>query len=180
MEITVWDIFVQSLGIIGIIASVMSFQCEKYKKLIALRTANEFFFALQYMLLGAYTGMAMNIIGCARNLIFAKTVEKNKSTLLGRIVFSVFFLVFTVLTWAGAKSAIVGVAKVLSTVAYGNKNTSFVRALIFLTSAIWLVYNWLVGSYAGCVCEILTLGSIIIGFLRIDIPKLLKKAKADA
>ena len=70
----VW--LVQGLGIIGITASVLSFQCKGTQKLLALRTANEFFFAMQYILLGAYTGAAMNLIGCVRNIVFSKMVEK--------------------------------------------------------------------------------------------------------
>ena len=165
----------QGLGVIGIIASILSFQCSKHKKLLFLRTANEFFFGLQYCLLGAYTGMAMNIIGCVRNVIFSKMVEKNKNTMPMRAAFSALFVIFSFFTWAGFKSVLIGVAKVLSTYAYGSSNTFFVRIMIFITSTSWLIYNYMVKSYAGCVCEILTLCSIIVGVIRIDIPRLVHK-----
>lgn len=172
-------ILIQLLGILGIAASIWSFQCKKHKPLVYLRTACEFFFGIQYFLLGAYTGMAMNIIGCIRNLIFAKTVEKKKSTIPGQIIFSAFFIIFGIVTWAGLKSILVAAAKVLSTVAYGNRNVFFARLLIFLTSSIWLVYNFIVGSYAGCVCESLNLCSIIVGIIRIDIPSI-RKSRAES
>lgn len=171
----VW--LIQGLGIIGITASVLSFQCKGHKKLLALRTANEFFFAMQYILLGAYTGAAMNLIGCVRNIVFSKMVEKGKSTSFARGVFSVIFLIFAGVTWAGGKSILVGAAKVLSTVAYGSKNVFFVRVMIFITSVSWFTYNFIVKSYAGCVCELLTICSIIVGIIRIDIPKLRNKER---
>lgn len=166
---------VWALGASGITASVLSFQCKNHKKLVILRTLNEFFFGIQYFILGAYTGVAMNFVGCGRNLIFAKMVEKNKNTMGMRIVFSLLFLIFAAYTQAGFKSILVGIAKVLSTVAYGSSNLFLVRNLIFITSSSWLVYNALVGSYTGCLCEALTLGSIVLGVIRIDLPNLRKR-----
>lgn len=171
----IFEIVSQTVGIIGIIASILSFQCREHKKLMLFRTANESLFAVQYIMLGAYTGAAMNIFGSIRNVVFSKLVEKGKSTVAARAVFSVLFALFTVLTWAGPKSLLSGAAKILSTVAYGSSDTAFVRRVIFLTSSAWLVYNYSVGSYAGCVCEILTLASIAVGFVRLDLPKLMKK-----
>ena len=34
------------------------------------------------------------------------------------------------------------------------------------------IYNFSVGSYTGVVCEVLTISSVMIGILRIDIPRL--------
>ena len=170
-----YNVLVQGIGVIGIIASIVSFQCAKHKKIIFFRTLNELFFGVQYMMLGAYTGMMMNFIGCIRNSIFSKLVEKKKNTLFAQLCFSAVFLLFIIITWAGAKSLLSGIAKILSTIAYGNSNPFFVRIIIFFTSTSWLVYNYVVGSYAGCACELFTLISIVIGIIRIDIPNLIRK-----
>lgn len=171
MEIS-WNwIVIQSVGVLGIAAGVAAFQCSEHKRLILFRTANELLFAIQYLLLGAYTGAAMNLVGCVRNVIFGKMVERGKSTISGRILFSLLFVVFSIFTWAGMKSILIGIAKVVSTFAYGSSKTSVVRIMIFCTSLAWLVYNFLVGSYAGCLCELFTLISIIVGIVRIDISK---------
>ena len=172
---TLYNITAQVLGLAGIIASVMSFQCKKYQKLIFLRTANEFFFAIQYIMLGAYTGAAMNIVGSVRNYIFMKLEREEKNSNLAKYSFSAAFLIFSLFTWSGFKSILIAFAKVLSTFAYGNTNVFFVRCMIFLTSTSWLIYNFMVKSYAGCFCELLTLVSIIVGIIRIDIPNLLRK-----
>lgn len=163
------SIFVQALGIIGITASVLSFQCNEHKRLMLFRTLNEAFFAVQYILLGAYTGAAMNLVGCIRNLIFAHSVSHGKSTVLSRIVFCVMFTVAGICTWGGLSSLLIIFAKVLSTAAYGSKRTGRIRILIFTTSMCWLVYNLFVSSYTGALCEALTLCSIISGIIRFDI-----------
>lgn len=166
------------LGILGICASILSFQCKKHDKILILRTLNEFLFGIQYLLLGAHTGMAMNGVGCIRNLMFTRTVKKGEHTKLWVAVFSIFFTVFGLLTWAGTKSVLVIIAKVLSTVAYSCKNTTYLRAIVFVTSSFWLIYNIMVGSTAGAINEALTLCSIIMGTIRMDIIPRLKKSPA--
>ena len=168
---TAYNFIVQALGVAGIISSIISFQCKEHKPLMRLRTANELLFGLQYLMLGAYTGMLANFIGCVRNIIFTRMVEKKKSTMNMRFLFSVLFIAMSLFTWAGFKSILIGVAKVMSTYAYGSKNTGFVRIMILLTSSVWLFYDAAVKSYAGCACEIFTLCSIIAGIIRIDILK---------
>lgn len=166
-----YNFAVWAIGVLGIIANLISFQCKRHKPLMIFKTGNELLFSVQYFMLGAYTGLAMNLIGCLRNVIFTKLVENGKSTKLYQGIFSAVFLAFMCATWSGFNSMIVGFAKVVSTIAYGNSKTSIVRILIFFTSVAWLVYNLSVGSYTGAICEALTLCSIIAGIIRIDILK---------
>ncbi len=170
------EIITQLIGGLGVLASVISFQRKKHNSILLFRTLNEFMFAIQYFLLGAYTGMTMNIIGCIRNIIFTKQVEKNKKTTISAVVFCAMFFVLGVCAWQGPKSILIIVAKILSTIAYGNKNTTVVRAIIFVTSTSWLIYNYIVFSIAGVICEAFTLISLVAGVVRLDIiPRLNKK-----
>ena len=168
------NFFIQILGVIGLLASIVGFQTKKHKNLMACRTTNELSFGVQYVLLGAYTGAAMNFVGCVRNILFSHMVKKNKSTVPCRAVFSVLFCIFAYLTRDGLKSALIAVAKVVSTVAYGSSNLFFARVMILFTSMIWLTYNFIIKSYAGVLNEAMTIVSIIIGIIRIDIPQLQK------
>ena len=43
------------------------------------------------MMLGAYTGMMMNFIGCIRNSIFSRLVKKTKGHYLHRYASALFF-----------------------------------------------------------------------------------------
>ena len=169
------EFIIQSLGVIGIIASIISFQCKKHSSILFFRTMNEAFFGVQYFLLGAYTGMAMNLVGCVRNIIFSNQVQKGKNTFCSATIFSIFFVLFGIFTWAGFKSILIIIAKVISSFAYGNKNTTIVRTSILLTSSSWLIYNVFVGSFAGIVCEAFTLISLVAGIIRLDIIPRIKK-----
>lgn len=162
-----FEIFVQALGVCGIICSIISFQCKSHGKIMIFRSMNELLFGVQYVLLGAYTGAGMNFVGIFRNVIFAEQVKRNKSTFLTRLLFSVAFIIMVAFTWSGPKSLLVGAAKVGSTFAYGCKNTLVMRIVILLTSSSWLIYNFFVGSVAGVLCEAFTLCSIIVALIRI-------------
>lgn len=162
---------VELFGAFGILSAIAAFQCKRHRNLMLFRTANELLFALQYCIMGAYTGMAMNLIGCVRNLVFAGMVERKKNTMTARFFFSGIALVFILFTWEGPKSLLSGIAKTVSTFAYGSKHTSVVRILTLCTCTAWLFYNVLVGSRAGILCELLTIGSIMIGILRMDLRK---------
>lgn len=167
------------LGIVGILASIIGFQTRKHQQLMVCRTTNEMAFGIQYILLGAYTGAAMNFIGCLRNILFSRLVKKNRSTIPLRITFSLLFCAFAYLTRDGIKSALIALAKVISTVAYGTANLFFARVTILVSSTIWLIYNLFVRSYAGAFNEVMTIASIIIGILRIDIPNLKRKGNEN-
>lgn len=172
------EIIIQLIGVLGIIASIISFQCKKHNSILFFRTLNEFLFGIQYFLLDAYTGMAMNLVGCVRNIVFTKQISKNKKTTMSTIIFGVLFLTFGIVTWQGAKSILIIVAKVLSTIAYGNKNTTVVRTILFITCTSWLIYNAFVMSIAGVFCEAFTLCSLIIGVIRLDIIPLVSRKYA--
>ena len=163
------QVVIQSIGVLGIIASIIAFQTKKHNQILLFKTLNEFLFAIQYVLLGAYTGMAMNLVGCVRNIIFTKQVEKNKKTTISTVIFCVMFTVFGIATWQGLKSLLIIIAKVLSTVAYSNKNTTVVRGIILITSISWLIYNSFVFSIAGVLCEAVTIISVIVGIIRFDL-----------
>lgn len=174
-----FEIFVQLLGGLGILCSFISFQCKNHNKILFFRTMNELLFGIQYFFLGAYTGMAMNFVGCVRNVIFSNRVAKGKKTGPFIALFSVLFTIFGVVTWQGPKSILIIVAKVLSTVAYGNKNTTVVRSIVLVTSSSWLVYNVFAGSIAGVICEVLTVFSIVSALIRLDLMPALKKGNEE-
>lgn len=164
-----WVILVQGIGFLGIACSVLAFQYKQYRRLVGLRAATELFFGIQYILLGAYSGAAVDFLGCFRNWVFLDCNKKGKSLRPWRIFFSAIFLGVSLLTWAGPISLLSAVAKVASTIAYGSSNPRLIRLIVLCSSTCWLIYNSLVFSLAGVLGEIITLASVLIGILRFDI-----------
>jgi hypothetical protein len=171
------DIIIQIIGVLALTANFVSFQMKKHRHILFFRTVNEGLFILQYFLLGAFSGSVLNIVGCVRNIIFAKQVIHNKKTIFSTVVFCIIFTAFGIATFDGLGSIMLIFAKVLSTIAYGNKNTTVVRVVSFITHIGYLIYNLSVFSIAGALGDIILLVSLVCSILRLDI---MPRIKNDA
>ena len=63
------DIFVQGIGFIGIALNIIAVQFNKHWQIVLLKTLGSGLFVVQYILLKAWTGAAMDGIGILRNII---------------------------------------------------------------------------------------------------------------
>ncbi len=168
------QILIRALGCMGIIVAFLSFQCRTHKGIMWYKSGNELLFSLQYFLLGAYTGAGLNLVGIARNLIFAHQIAKKRPVKPFVILFCGIILVYGLVSWQGILSLFIIASKLVSTAAYSMRNPCHLRLLSLPTSTCWLVYNLVVGSYEGAICEAFTLLSILIALVRFDLPRLRK------
>ena len=179
MEINWYEVFVQFIGIVGIIAGLSAFQCNKHSHALALKMTEEGSFGIQYLLLGGYTGAVLNLVGIFRNLIFTYLGKKDKQNELkyARIILSIVFAVLGLLSWEGYISILIIFAKVLSTLAYGTTNMKKMRMMLSVTCVCWICYNTYVGSIAGVISDSCNFVSVMIGIIRYDIMKKEEKVK---
>ena len=182
-----FDIFIQAIGFIAIGVNLIAVQFNKYSTIILFKTIDSLLFVLQYIFLGAYTGMIMDIIGSIRNIIFSSNVKNNRSNKSAVIIFSLLTAILgittIILTWDVSEirwtdnvkfatilmvfiSILSIIAKLLSTVAYSIKSPHTIRMLNLPSCSCWLVYNLVVFSIAGFVNEIMTICSIIVAEIR--------------
>lgn len=190
-----WNIFIQALGFIAIGVNLIAVQFNTHGKIMLFKTLGSFLFALQYLLLGAYAGMVMDLIGTIRNIVFTYNVKNNKSNKWWIILFAIVTLILglltIILTWEKSILAVshwstdltiattlaVGlavisiIAKLLTTVAYGFKDPHKIRLTNYPSSSLWLIYNFACFSIAGMVNEIMTLISLTIAEIRFRKPK---------
>ena len=170
-----WDIFVQGIGFIGIGLNIFAVQFNKHWQIILVKTLGSAMFVIQYILLSAWTGAAMDGIGILRNIIFIFTVKKGKPTLIWIILFSVLTVILGAITFEGWISLLAIGAKLLSCIAYGINDARKIRYLGLPTSLLWITYNSIHISIAGVINELLVTISIIIAEIRFII--LTKKNK---
>ena len=183
----IFDIFVQVLGFVGIGLNLIAVQFNKYRTIIFFKTMGSLLFALQYFLLGAYTGMVMDLIGSIRNIIFTLNV-KNKRSNKGYVIFfacltAIAGIITIAMTWDVSKirwtddvklatilmvviSALSIFAKLISTISYSIANPHKMRLLNLPSAGCWLIYNFVAFTLAGTINEIMTLGSILIAEYR--------------
>lgn len=197
-----WDILVQGIGFVGILFMTISVQFNTHAKIMLFKSLGTLMFVIQYLFLGAYTGMILDFIGIIRNFIFADNVKKgknNKPWVIGFIIFTVVVGIVTIiLTFndlvlkmdrltsnytimiilAVAMSVFSIIAKALTTIAYGLKDAHKLRCINFPASALWFIYNLTYFSISGFINEVFVMGSIVLAEIRFK--KKAEKPKIEA
>lgn len=161
----------QLIGVLGTIAVVIGMQQKKYNRIVFCKILNELFASIHYFLIGGYTGMVINFASCLTNGVYWYRITKGKSTLIFQILFGALFVTLGALSWQGAISIYVVLAKLISSVSLGIKTPRTIRFLNLISNPCWLVYNLYMGSVAGIITDSLVLASTIIAVVRLDILK---------
>ncbi len=159
----------QIIGFISMAIIIASYQQKSHKKILTYQMISGSLFTVHYILLGAYTGAVMNLLGAMRSLVYANRDKKWASSVLWPITFSILFAISGVLTWANAYSVFPMIAMLLSSVVLWIQNPKINRSLSIPSSCCWLIYNIKNLSYPGIATEIFVLISIIVGIIRLDI-----------
>lgn len=171
MDILQNQYFIQAIGFAGTILIAIGMQQKTYNRIMFCKIANEFFGGIQYLLLGGYTGMILNLTSCLTNGVYWYRIKNKKSTLVFQIIFGIMFVVLGSVSWHGYVSILAISAKVISTISLGISNTRVIRIMNLISTPCWLFYNIFVGSIAGVVSDLIVLSSVIIAVIRIDIIK---------
>lgn len=186
----------QILGLFGIIINLSSLQFNKHYQILILRTIGTGFFVIQYLLLKAYVGMVMDLVGILRNVVFTILVAKKKNTKFAIYLFAVLVLVSglitIVLSWGDTTNQLTKIwninfglatvftvllsvlsiiAKLISTISFGINNAHTIRVLNIPAASCWLLYNLINFSLTGTINECFSIGSSIVGEIRFKKPK---------
>ena len=170
---------IQAIGFLGMAFSLIAMQSKSYNRLTFLRISSELTFGIQYLLAGAWTGMATNFASVGTNSVYRYRIKNGKSTLPFQIAFAFLYTALCLISWHGWISFLIVGAKVISTIAMGIKNTRTIRILSLISYPLWLVYNISVGLIAAITNDCITIGCLLLAILRIDIiPAILKRRAA--
>ena len=161
----------QIIGFMGTAMVIWGMQQKSYNRVVLGKVSNEFFGGVHYLFLGGYTGMVVNLAGCVTNTVYWHRNRHNKSVLPFQIAFGILFVVLGCLSWHGFISIFVILAKLISSIALGIKNTRVIRILNLLSNPCWLIYNIYMGSLAGIITDALVIATLIAAVVRIDILK---------
>lgn len=163
-------IVAEVIGIIGIICSILSFQCEQRKRVMLFQVMASFMFTTQLFLVGAVTGACMDLINFVRSLFFSIDREWAKSK-WWLVLFMAILICAGIVTWKDAYSILPIIGSLLSTVALWMKTSKNIRLISLFSGPCWLVYNIVNGAYSAAVNELIAMTSIVIGMLRYDVRK---------
>ena len=126
---------------------------------------------MQYFLLGAYTGLALDIVGVLRDVVFYNKDKKWASSNWWTVFWAAAMIVVGIFTYQNWMSLFMMAAMPLNTVLFSFTKPKLVRTTILISSPLLLVYNILTGSIGGVINELFTEISSVVGIIRYDIKK---------
>lgn len=160
------NIFIQVIGLIGTALFFLSFQCKSNKNLFRVQFLSYLFYTVHLILLGAITGGISYIINTFRSFCLGSKIEFARSKKMCVIICIMQMAVLAV-TWSGWISFLPVAANIVSTIGGYTHNARKIRIVgMFVNSPLWIIYNIIVGSWAGILDEVVSEISMIISIIR--------------
>lgn len=159
------------VGLAAVFAYLLSFQFPKRKAIIACNVVSRILYVLQYLLLFAFEGAAMDISAIPSSVFAARKhmpfVRKHRIEII--IGMNVLQILIGLLVWQDGLSWVPVVGVMLETNAMWFTEEKHIRGLSLTSLPFWLFYNLRCGAYGSALGNILAMGSIIMAILRYDL-----------
>ena len=160
------NFIIQIIGLIGTFLFFISFQCKSNKNLFRVQFVSYLCYTLHLLLLGAITGGISYILNTIRSFCLGSQNEKLKSKKMCMLICTLQ-LVGMAFTWSGWISMLPVMANIAATIAGYSNNARKIRlAGMLINSPLWIVYDLIVGSWAGILDEVVSELSMIISIIR--------------
>lgn len=165
------SLFIQGIGLLGTAAYLLSYQFKSNKYLFGCQIVSCSFYALHFFLLGAYTGFLSSFGSLLRACFLASSI-KSLHTKKACIFVCLVQITIGIITFEGWYSILPVTANTLLTIAgFANSSRQIRIVGIFVNSPLWIIYDVIVGSWAGIIDEIITEISILISIFRYKLNK---------
>lgn len=172
MELTSTYITSQVFAVIMYVLLAFTYYFKDRKKILVFNFLSILANSVEFILLGAYPGLAMNGVAILRDAIFI--IDENRSTKKDKVtikdVFVLLFLfeisiVLSIFTFDGIFSLFAMGATMIFTYSIWQKNTKVYKLLGPFVSLCWIVYKIYIKSIFGIILESVLLISTIIGYI---------------
>lgn len=159
-------ILIQGIGFLGTIFYFASYQCKENKTLFRVQFVSYVLYTTHLLLLGAVTGGISYILNTIRSFCLGSDNKFLNSNAMCWII-CILQVLTLALTYDGWVSILPVVANIASTIGGYTHNAQKIRAAgMFINSPLWIIYDIIVGSWAGILDEVLSELSMIISVIR--------------
>ena len=160
------NVGIQAIGLAGTVLFFMSFQCKSNKDLFRVQFLSYLCYTTHLLLLGAITGGISYILNTFRSFCLGSKIEFARSKKMCMIICTLQIATL-IITWSGWISLLPVAANIASTIEGYTYNARKIRiAGMFVNSPLWIIYDIIVGSWAGILDEVFSEGSMIISIVR--------------
>jgi len=163
----------QLVGLLAVITFLFSYQQKNRNGILLLNAASRVLYIIQYILLGAFSGAALDVLGTVSSILAANKEKPLISKRLKPVLITLNCVILFVglLFYKNITSIFPIIGVILHTSALWISNEKHIRRLSFFDSPFWLVYNLASRAYGSAIGDILTMVSISIAIYKYDIKK---------
>lgn len=165
------EILPQILGLLAVATFLLSYQQKKRANIILLNVISRCLYILQYLLLGAFAGAVLDILGAVSSVV----AGRKHTPFIRKHTKAVWIALSLCIAAAGCTVAVLNrswidlfsvIGVLLHTGAFWISDEKIIRRVSLLGSPFWFVYNFLSRAYGSAVGDLLTMGSIVLAMYR--------------
>lgn len=161
----------QIIGLAAVVTFLLSYQQKKRQNIILLNVISRCLYILQYLLLGAFSGAILDILGAGSSLVAGKKqhrfIQKHQTVIIITITVSMVAVGSTIAVINGNILDLFSLTGVLlQTGAFWLNSEKTIRRISLAGSPFWFVYNFCSRAYGSAIGDILTICSIVIAMIR--------------
>lgn len=163
------QIAIQGVGFLALAFVLLSFQKNQRVNILLLMLTGLVLFIVHFSLLKAWTGALMNLIEAGVVFVaYKKETDEWAKQKFWPYLFITLYVLAGIFTYKSVVNFLPVIAQTFGALAVWQTNPKTIRQLMLIPRPLWFIYNFVVGSYAGMVSEVLILISVIIGIVRFD------------
>ena len=172
------DIFAQAVGIVAMCFSIISFQQKSRRNILILQIIGASLFFVNFLLLDQYIGAILNLLGCARYILFLHKEKLHTDNNLWLGIFTAayvgaYVLCFTVFGEEPTlPNLVLQILPVLGMIfghlAFRSSDPAKIRKISLASSVSWLTFNSIVVAIGAILCEVFNIVSIFVAMARFD------------
>ncbi|MBQ2897192.1 MAG: YgjV family protein [Clostridia bacterium] len=168
---TLTDFIAQGFGIIGLIITVLSFQCKGNTKFFIMQALGGFMYFLNFALIGALAGALFNLTNMVRGALLSKDDKKVWKVVTICSLYTVCYVVSVILakgdTFQIFLATLPFITLFIMSILMWKGNAKHIRYFqIIFMSPSWIVHNIFNFTLGGLICETMNMCSAIIFLIR--------------
>ena len=158
----------QIVGILAVATFLLSYQQKNRRAIIILNTVSRVLYIVQYILLGAFSGMALDVVGAVASVIAARRDTQFVRKHLRAVIISVdaVIVIVGILLYRTPIDLLPLFGVLLHTGAFWLTDERWIRRVSLAGSPFWLVYNLSATAYGSAIGDVLTMVSILLAMYR--------------
>ncbi len=165
------------VGIIAVAFYLLGYAMKRRKMIITFNVTSRLLYIVQYLLLGAISGAALDIVGAASSLLAAKKESRifKKFKVAIFIIVNCLIVMAGILVWDNIYSVLPILGVLFHTSAFWIDDEKIIRRVSLLGCPFWLAYNFIYSAYGSCIGDVLSIATLVWAMIKYDFKKGEKK-----